>query len=249
MYNVVSKTFTGFASLVTASLLLASPVNATLLIEQYASGDATPGSLGSWSLTDFDVVNGGQIGVGTSTLNAPSGDAITFVDAAGEELELNRNLADNVSWWNNGETSDYDVFTTDENLITILLPENTFAFSFSVGADLSSNYANAWLIATETDGLGIDSHYNFNVNRNNTPGFGIYSEIAADGSCSALTSVTIEPDYWGVGNFSINQSGLGCLAPLPNSVPEPAGTALFGLGLVTLLFGRRRSQRISPIKI
>jgi hypothetical protein len=60
-----------------------------------------------------------------------------------------------------------------------------------------------------------------------TPGFGIYADNS-DGSCSTLTSVTIEPDYWGVGNFSLSQGSC------TTSVPEPTSLALLALGLLGL---------------
>ena len=210
---------------------LASPVYANLILETYDSGVATPSSIGGYTLTDFDVNHGS--GGSTSTVVSPIGGELTFVDSSDTVLELNKNLADSTYWWNNGEYDDYDIFTTDENLITILLPENTYAFSFTVGANVGSTGNNAWLIATETDGTGIDTHYDFNVNRNNTPSFGIYA--LNDGSCSMLSSVTIEPDYWGVGNFSINQGS--CTA----SVPEPSSFALLGLGVLGFGIARKRS--------
>ncbi len=141
--------------------------------------------------------------------------------------------ANNVSWWNNGEAFDYDVFLTGENLITILLPENTRAFSFNVGANLSSTSINAWMTAEESTGSGVSKSW-FNVNRDNTPGFGIYADNS-NGGCSALTSVTIDPVFWGFGNFSINQSSC-------RSVPESSSMYLLAIGLFGLLFVARRKS-------
>ena len=212
---------------------LCSPASATLILDSYASGSATPNTVGGYAMTDFAVTNGGNIGSGTTTVASPINGSLNFLDADNDPMALTRNLADNVNWWNNGEAGDYDIFTTDQHLVTILLPENTFAFSFNVGANLGSMGNNAWLTAMETNGLGISSQYRFNVNRDNTPGFGIYADNS-NGSCSMLTSVTIEPDYWGVGNFSINQGKCA------TSVPEPSSLALLALGLIGFGASRRK---------
>jgi len=67
---------------------------------------------------------------------------------------MTRRLADDVSWWNNGEANDYDIYTTSNYLITILLPENTRALSFSIGANLGSTSNNAWLTSTSPTDWG-----------------------------------------------------------------------------------------------
>lgn len=223
------KRLTTVALLVLTTAGLISPASALLVRNNYATGSATPTTIGGYAMTDFAVTNGA--GGSTSTVASPTSGSLSFVDASNDSLSLTRNLADNVSWWNNGESSDYDIFTTDEHLVTILLPENTFAFSFNVGANLGSTGLNAWLTATETDGAGISSMYRFNVNRSNTPGFGIYADNSA-GNCSTLTSITIEPDYWGMGNFSIHQNPSSC------DVPEPPSIALLALGAMGFGFAR-----------
>ncbi len=216
------------------SLGLSSQASASLILDSYASGTATPTTIGGYAMTDFAVTNG--MGGSTTNVMSPISGSLNFLDQNNNPLGMSRRLADDVSWWNNGETSDYDIYTTSNYLITILLPENTRAFSFSVGANLGSTNNNAWLTATESSGLGIDNQYWFNVNRDNTPGFGIYANNS-NGSCSAITSVTIDPEYWGVGNFSINQDQ--CTT---TSVPEPSSVALLALGLLGFSVFRRKNN-------
>ena len=69
----------------------------------------------------------------------------------------------------------------------------------------------------------------------NTPGFAVYADNKG-GICSSVSSVVIDPTYWGFGNLSINQSE--CSA----SVPEPGILTLLGLGLASLGFARIRTQ-------
>jgi len=219
-------------TLILAGLFMSSTVNASLILEQYDSNAPTPGIIGGYSMTDFGIVNNGLSDT-TSTVNSPLGGLLTFTDKYGATLDMTRGLADSTNWWVNGENNtDYDIFTTGVNWMTILLPVNTRAFSFNVG---SNTTANGWLKATETDGSGIDTKYYFGLASNNTPGFGIYADNSS-GQCSAITSVTIDPFEWGVGNFSINND------PCSVNVPEPATGILLGLGLAGLLLSRRSSK-------
>ncbi|MCF6336938.1 MAG: PEP-CTERM sorting domain-containing protein [Gammaproteobacteria bacterium] len=228
------KHLTAITFFAATSLGLSSQASAALILDTYASGTATPTTIGGYAMTDFSVTNG--MGGSTTNVMSPISGSLNFLDQNDSPLAMSRRLADDVSWWNNGEVSDYDIYTTSNYLITILLPENTRAFSFSVGANLGSTSNNAWLTATESSGLGIDNQYWFNVNRNNTPGFGIYANNS-NGDCSAITSVTIDPEYWGVGNFSINQDQ--CTT---TSVPEPSSVALLALGLLGFSLFRRKNN-------
>ncbi len=228
------KHLTAITLFAVTSLGLSSQASASLILDSYASGTATPTTIGGYAMTDFAVTNG--IGGSTTNVMSPISGSLNFLDQNNSPLGMSRRLADDVNWWNNGEASDYDIYTTSNYLITILLPENTRAFSFSVGANLGSTNNNAWLTATESSGLGIDNQYWFNVNRDNTPGFGIYANNS-NGSCSAITSVTIDPEYWGVGNFSINQDQCAT-----TSVPEPSSVALLALGLLGFSLFRRKNN-------
>jgi len=211
-----------------AAVFFSSTASANLILEQYGSNTPTPDTIGNYAMTDFAIVNDTLSGT-TSTVESPFGDLLTFTDKNGAILDLTRGLANLTSWWVNGESSDYDIFTTGVHWVTILLPTNTRAFSFNVGANLN---AGGWLMATETDGSGISTPHSFAVNPNNTPGFGIYTDNTT-GQCSTLTSVTIEPLEWGVGNFSINNDPCA-------TVPEPPTGALFGLGIIGLLLSWRK---------
>ncbi len=227
---MIKQTLKALASTFAAALF-ASAANAGLILEQYDSNTPTPDTIGGYAMTDFSIVNDTQTG-GTSTVNAPINGSLTFTDIGGATLDMSRGLADSTSWWVNGETNDYDIFTTGVNWVTILLPENTRAFSFNVGSNMS---ARGWLTATEVAGNGIDDKQYFRLSASNTPGFGIYANNS-QGQCSAITSVTIDPFQWGVGNFSINND------PCSTSVPTPGTAALLGLGLAGLLFARRKPK-------
>lgn len=206
--------------------------SASLILDQYDSNTPIPDTIGGYVMTDFDVMNDTMSG-DTSTVVSPLGGLLTFTDVNGAILDLTRGLADSTDWWINGENSDYDIFTTEVNWVTILLPENTRALSFNVGANKS---AGGWMTATETDGNGIDTKYDFGLSPTNTPGFAIYTNNSS-GQCSALTSITIDPIKWGVGNFSINNDRCNTV-----SIPEPVSIALFGLGFMGLLLSRRESM-------
>ncbi len=205
-------------------------------LEQYASGTATPTTLGGFAMTDFDITNG--VGGTTTSIGSPISGTLSFIDRYGASVTMGRRLAsNNTSWWQNGEANDYDIFTTSLHLVTIMLPENTRAFSFNVGADLPVGGVNAWLSAEEFTGSGISKSW-FAVNKANTPGFGVYVDKSSQGSCTSLASVTIDPLLWGFGNFSINQD-----SSCTTSVPESSSFYLFLAGLLGLLgFGLARRK-------
>ena len=214
---------------------IASGTQAAVL-ETFDSGVETPDVLGGYFMKDFPAT-GTTTGT-TSTLSSPISGSLEFIDRDGNPEEMVRSTADNTDWWVNSEDFDYDVFLTGESLITILLPENTRAFSFNVGANSTSTVDNAWLSATESSGSGV-SVTTFNVNRTNTPGFGIYAGYRGDCSptSSTLTSITIDPVFWGFGNFSISQTDC-------STVPESPSLTLLLIGLLGLFgfgFARRKN--------
>jgi len=222
--------------LTTALLFLAFSANSQAAgLVEYTSDTATPTTIAGYTMTDFALTNtGSNTGTLTSTVASPISGSLIFKNSSNSLEPMKRELANNISWWNNGESFDYDVFLADVSLIKIYLPENTRAFSFNVGANVSSTSDNAWLTATESSGSGISTKQWFNVNQNNTPGFGIYADNSVGACSSSLTSVTIDPYFWGFGNFSINQDD--CSKP----VPEASSVYLFGLGMLGLLIMARR---------
>ena len=222
--------------LTTALLFLAYSANSQAAgLVEYTSGTATPTTIAGYTMTDFALTNtGSNTGTLTSTVASPISGSLIFKNSSNSLEPMKRELASNISWWNNGESFDYDIFLADVRLIKIYLPENTRAFSFNVGANVSSTSDNAWLTATESNGSGISTKKWFNVNQNNTPGFGIYADNSAGACSSSLTSVTIDPYFWGFGNFSINQDDC------TKSVPEASSIYLFGLGMLGLLIMARR---------
>ena len=213
------------------SFAMTSPASAALMLDHYLSGNATPDTIGGFAMTDF-AITFSDPSSDTDSVNSPLGGTLKFLDEFDNSLAMTHSsVGNNSGWWKNGESFNYDIYTTHEPLVKLMLPENTRAFSFNVGAYLNSTRDNAWLTAQSSDGIGIDTEYWFNVNKTNTPGFGIY---AAGGECSSISSITIDPLLWGFGNFSINQNSC------PARVPEPSIVALFAAGLFGLGFARRR---------
>jgi hypothetical protein len=216
-----------FALIVLTSFGLTSKVSAGLMLDTYLSGSEAPSIFGDFSMAKFDVITDM---LPTKNVISPDGGTVSFQREDGSDLFLNQDTAGNTSWWDS--PSDYNIYTTSEHWITMLLPENTYAFSFNVGANWS---ASGWLKAEAHDGSLIDQT-NFNSFGNGpAPGFAVYS---SSGSCSAIKSVTVDPYHfvWGVGNLSISQDSCS------TAVPEPSIMALFAAGLFGLGFVRRRKR-------
>ena len=230
-----------------AGLLLLGSISSaqSAVLEQYLTGSATstttPTTIGSFEMTDFALTAAGGT---TSSVAAPSGDILQFLNSSGGSADMMVSTANTSTypytndWWNNTETNadgssrDYNVFLTGSlHLVTIVLPTNTRAFSFNVGANMG---AGGWLAATEsTTGSREILRTDFSVGRGNTPGYGIYADRD---SCSSITSVTIDPTFlWGFGNFSINQSECS------TSVPESNSLYLLLFGLLGLLVTARKN--------
>lgn len=218
------------------SLFFASSVQASTgaTIEQYRSNTAMSTTIGSFDMTRFDLTNTSG-GTASSTASPISG-ILNFADSGGNAINMMRSTADTYSWWVNGESFDYDTFLiSGVSWIEIVLPENTRAISFNVGANKD---ARGWLTASSqtvgASGEVTTAKEYFSVGATNTPGFGVYADNTA-GSCTTLTSVVIDPIFiWGFGNFSINQDSCA------TSVPEANSIYLLTIGLLGLLLVARR---------
>lgn len=226
----MKKTLTplGLISLVALASFEAS---AGPVIETFANGTATPGTLGGWAMTDI-----GDTGASGTLTNSISSGAfsgtINFQDNNGNALDMLRVDASNIaSWWNNPEASDNEVFTTSVSWVELILPENTRALSFNVGASF-----NGWGWMMGYNEGGVSTYSSFDLSPGNTPGFGVYANNSAS-NCGSISSIVIDPSQWGIGNLSIAQSDQ-CTA----DVPEPGVITLLGLGLVGLGIARRQKS-------
>ncbi|MGB5325077.1 MAG: hypothetical protein WBN40_06610, partial [Pseudomonadales bacterium] len=119
-----------------SSLSVSSLASAGLMLETYGSGNPTPDVLGEYQMTDFALTNDTNLSSWTSSVDLPGSLAgeVRFVDRNDSELDMMRSTANSTDWWVNGETHDYDIFTTHVNWVELILPANTRAFSFNVGA-------------------------------------------------------------------------------------------------------------------
>ncbi len=235
-------------SVALTAFLMSTNVFAGLVLEKYSGGANS--TYGGFSMTDFDYSKAftgyGEL---TNTVSSPLSGSLRFVDSNGDDLSLGHyttesadtndsnndsNDSGDLHWWKSSEEgSNYDIYTTQEHWVTMLLPEDTYAFSFNVGANKN---ARGWLMADAFDGSEISRTDNFSINPNNSPGFAIYSDAQ---SCSAIKSITVEPPFlWGLGNFSIHQDKNRC-----GTVPEPSILALLSFGLIGVGLARRRMKK------
>lgn len=204
--------------------------SAGLMVETYASGTATPDTLGGWAMTDIGDT-GGSYSLASSISSSAFTGSIDFKNYYGESLDMFRVDASDISgWWNNPELTDNEVFTTSIDWVELVLPENTRAISFNVGASF-----NGWGWTAGYSDNGNTTFSSFGLAPGVTPGFGMYANNQGD-ECGQITSVIIDPRQWGVGNLSISQSDQ-CRA----SVPEPGVISLLAVGLAGLVFARLRS--------
>lgn len=185
------------------------------IVEVYGGGAAAD-PLGGYDMTEFTAPADSE-GTVTSVASPIEGE-VQFMRQGGV-TPLPMSIED-PSWW---EWDHGNVFTTDVHWVELIMPVNTRAFSFFVGASFNGV---GWIEAF--DSSGESTWQSFNVSPDNTPGFGVYTPD----SCSAITRIIVEPQDWGIGNFAINQDPCA-------QVPAPAPIALIGAGLLGLAVSRR----------
>ncbi len=158
--------------------------------------------------------------VNTLSLTTPLAGDIEFRTQSGSLLDM---VVDTPSWWQHGNDP---VYTTSVDWVEIILPANTQAFSFYVGATWAN--AGGWWQAFDNNGNDTGM-LDFTVNNQNTPGFGVWNTD----SCGTISKIIVEPQNWGVGDFAISQGNC-------STVPEPTTLVLLSLALFSLGFNRRK---------
>jgi hypothetical protein len=160
--------------------------------------------------------------------------AVTFVDSPyplggriefwsqNEGAPLAMTLDKDASWF---PAALGEVYKTSVHWVELVLPANTRAFSFSVGA---SSSGTGWVEGY--DNAGNRAYQAFSLSATSTPGFG----FATTDSCGSVSKIIVEPWEWGIGNFAINQGSCA------TQVPEPGTLGLLATGLLGLVALRRR---------
>jgi len=194
--------------------VLAAPSMAAIIV-------TTPDDLlASFTMTDFpsDLRDDDSL---VKYVDSPLGGKVEFW-SMNQESPLWLTLDKNAAWF---PAVLGDVYKTSEEWVELILPANTRAFSFSVGA---SGNGIGWVEGYGSS--GSPAYQAFTVSPTNTPGFG----FASSDSCGTISKIIVEPWEWGIGNFAISQGSC------PTQVPEPDTLALFAAGVVGLVALRRR---------
>ncbi len=201
--------------------LWASVSHAGPVVQQFDSANP-PSVIGGYAMTDFgdDPQADGFVTAAKSSNPAINGQ-IDFRYQNQTQADM---LLMEMPWW---EHDHGRVYSTSTNWIELILPENTRAISFYVGASF-----NGWGWLKAFDNNGNTAFDTFDISPQNSPGFGIHTADA----CGSISRVIIDPYLWGVGNFAINQGSCA-------DVPEPGTASLLLLGLLGAGM-RKVSQRL-----
>jgi hypothetical protein len=203
-------------ALLTILVFLGAPVcRANIIV-------TTPANVASlYAMTDFPP-DPRTDGSAVTSVASPLGGSVEFW-TQNEGAPLAMSLDKDASWF---PAALGEVYKTSLSWVELILPANTVAFSFSVGASAAGS---GWVEGFDDD--GHSAFQAFTLSATNTPSFG----FASTGRCGSISKIVVEPWEWGIGNFAISQGSCG-----PVTVPEPGTVELFLAGLLGLIALRRR---------
>jgi hypothetical protein len=231
----------------TIGLLLSTVSHGAIISSSVSPNQAT---LGGYSMTEFVLPSANQSLSSATSLN---GDVVQFtaINASpAQSMIVGDNTNTNDAWWSGADDVFYYAEFSSVNWVELILPANTLAFALTLDSNVN---ANAWILGVGDDGSAVDtsgSSYTLLNDGNFSPtptfditlrngvaeSYGFYADNST-GSCNTLSKVVIDPQYWGMGDFSIHVDDNAC------EVPEPGSLWLLMVGLVggiALRLSRRR---------